>query len=177
MIDRTVRRIHKVYENQFNRILLFKIFTVNQRLAFKNIINQHVIRDFLNVLKNEKKKRRNRDKKLNLLDEQNSKFQFFSSDKMQTTKIYQTAKDEEKSRKQENIAEKRAQIIANRILKDKEKQERALIAAKKRQFNAKRQKIKKIEKQTQKKLKFVASKLKQLIIRAQIIIYKLKTDE
>ena len=75
MIDRTVRRIQKVYENQFNRILLFKIFIVNQRLAVKDSINQHVIRDFLNALKNEKKKkRRNKDKKLNLLNEQNSKF-------------------------------------------------------------------------------------------------------
>ena len=115
-----------------------------------------------------KKKRRNRNKKLNLLDEQNSKSQFFSSDRVQTIKIYQAAKNEEKSRKQKNIAEKRAQIIANRILKNKEKQERALIAAKKRQFNAKRRKIKKIEKQTQKKLKFAASRLKQLIVRLKL---------
>ena len=55
MIDRTVRRMQKVYENQFNKILLFKIFTVNQRFAVKDSINQHVIRDFLNALKNEKK--------------------------------------------------------------------------------------------------------------------------
>ena len=167
MIDRAVRRMQKVYENQFNRIFLFKIFTVNQRLAVKDSINQHVIRDLLDALKNEKK-RRNRDKKLNLLNEQNSRSQFFSSDRMQTIKIYQAAKDEEKSRKQENIAEKRAQIIANKILKNKEKQERALIAAKKRQFNAKRRKIKKIEKQTQKKLKFAASRLKQLIVRLKL---------
>ena len=167
MTDRAVRRMQKVYENQSNRVLLFKIFTVNQRLAVKDSINQHVIRDLLDALKNEKK-RRNRDKKLNLLNEQNSRSQFFSSDRMQTIKIYQAAKDEEKSRKQENIAEKRAQIIANKILKNKEKQKRVLIAAKKRQFNAKRRKIKKIEKQIQKKLKFAASKLKQLIVRLKL---------
>ena len=56
MINRIVRRIQKVYENQFNKILLFKIFTVNQRLAVKDSINQHVIRDFLDGLKNERKK-------------------------------------------------------------------------------------------------------------------------
>ena len=99
MTDRTVRRIQKVYENQFNRILLFKIFTVNQRLAVKDSINQHVIRDLLDALKNEKKKSRNRNKKLNLLNEQNSKLQFFSSNRVQATKVYQAAKDEEKSRK------------------------------------------------------------------------------
>ena len=69
MIDRTMRRIQKVYENQSNRILLFKIFIVNQRFAVKDFINQHVIHDFLNALKNEKKKRRNRNKKLNLLND------------------------------------------------------------------------------------------------------------
>ena len=73
MIDRIVRRIQKVYENQFNKILLFKIFIINQRFAVKDSINQHVIRDLLDALKNEKQ-RRNRNKKLNLLNEQNSKF-------------------------------------------------------------------------------------------------------
>ena len=93
---------------------------------------------------------------------------------MQAIKVYQAAKDEEKSRKQEDIAEKCAQIIANKILKNKEKQERVLIAAKKRQFNAKRRKIKKIEKQTQKKLKFAANKFKQLIIKFKLSFTNLK---
>ena len=55
MTDRAVRRIQKIYENQFNKVFLFKIFTVNQRFAIKDFINQHVICDFLNALKNEKK--------------------------------------------------------------------------------------------------------------------------
>ena len=87
---------------------------------------------------------------------------------MQAIKIYQVAKDEKKSRKQENMTEKRAQIIVNKILKNKEKQERALIAAKKRQFNEKRQKIKEIEKQTQNELKFAANKFKQLIVKLKL---------
>ena len=66
------------------------------------------------------------------------------------------------------MTEKRAQIIANKILKNKEKQERALIAAKKRQFNEKRQKIKEIEKQTQNELKFAANKFKQLIVKLKL---------
>ena len=130
-------------------------------------INQHVIRDLLNALKDEKK-RRKIDKKLNLLNEHHFESQFFSSKKMQAIKIYQAAKDEKKSRKQENMTEKRAQIIANKILKNKEKQERALIAAKKRQFNEKRQKAKEIEKQAQNELKFAANRSKQLVVRLKL---------
>ena len=55
MIDRVVCRIQKVYEKQSIRIFLFKIFIVNERLAVNEFINQHVIRDLLNALKNEKK--------------------------------------------------------------------------------------------------------------------------
>ena len=167
MIDRAVRRIQKIYKKQLIRALLFKIFIVNERFAVNESINQHVIRDLLYTLKDEKK-RRKRDKKLNLLNEHHFEFQFFNSRRVQAIKIYQAAKDEKKSRKQENITEKRAQIIANKILKNKKKQERALIAAKKRQFNEKRQKTKEIEKQTQNELKFAANRSKQLIIRLKL---------
>ena len=167
MIERIVRRTQKIYEKQSIRAFLFKIFIVNERFAINESINQHVIRDFLDALKNEKK-RRKKDKKLNLLNEHHFESQFFNSKRVQAIKVYQAAKNEKKSPKQENMTEKRAQIIANKILKNKEKQERALIAAKKRQFNEKRQKTKEIEKQTQKKLKFAANRLKQLIVRLKL---------
>ena len=167
MIEQTVRRIQKVYEKQSIKALLFKIFIVNERFAVNEFINQHVICDLLNALKDEKKCRE-KDKKLNILNEHHFESQFFNSKKMQTIKIYQIAKNKEKSRKQKNMTEKRAQIIVNKILKNKKKQERALIAAKKRQFNEKRQKTKEIEKQTQNELKFAANKLKQLIIKLNL---------
>ena len=107
MIERAVRRIQKVYEKQSTKALLFKIFIVNERFAVNESINQHVIRDLLDALKDEKK-RRKKDKKLNLLNKHHFEFQFFSSKWMQTIKIYQTAKDEKKSRKQENMTKKRA---------------------------------------------------------------------
>ena len=109
-----------------------------------------------------------------MLNEQNSKSQFYSLNRVQTIKVYQVTKNNEKSRKQKNITEKRAQIIVNKILKNKKKQKRALIAAKKRQFKAKRRKIKKIEKQIQKKLKFAANKLKQLIVKFKLSFTNLK---
>ena len=115
-----------------------------------------------------KKKRRNRDKRLNLIDEKHSDSQFFSLERMQTIKIFQALKNEKKSRKQKDIAEKRAQTAVNKILKDKKKQERALIAAEKRQFNQKRRQIKKTEKQTQNELKFAAIRLKQLVVRLKL---------
>ena len=58
MIERTVRRIQKFYEKQSIRALLFKIFIVNERFAVNEFINQYVIRDLLNALKNEKKRRK-----------------------------------------------------------------------------------------------------------------------
>ena len=103
-----------------------------------------------------------------MINEKHSDFQFFSSKRVQTIKVFQILKNEEKSRRQENIAEKRAQIAVNKILKNKEKQERALIAAEKRQFNQKRRQIKKTEKQAQNELKFAAIKLKQLVIKLKL---------
>ena len=167
MTGRAVRRTQKAYEKQSTRALLFKIFTVNERLAVNESINQHVIRGLLDALKNEKK-RRKRGKKLNLLGEHHFGSQFFSSGRVQAARVYQAAKDEEKSRKQEDMAEKRAQAIANKILKDKEKQERALIAAKKRQFNEERQEAREVEKQAQKELKFAANRPKQLVVRLKL---------
>ena len=79
MIERVVRRIEKVYKIQSIKTLLFKIFIVNERLAVNEFINQHVIRDFLNALKNEKKRRK---KNLNLLNKNHFEFQFFSSKKL-----------------------------------------------------------------------------------------------
>ena len=62
MIERAVRRIQKVYEKQSIRALLFKIFIVNERFAVNESINQHVIRDLLDALKNEKKTSKKRQK-------------------------------------------------------------------------------------------------------------------
>ena len=81
MIERTVRRIQKVYEKQSTKALLFKIFIVNERFAVNEFINQHVIRDLLNAFKNEKK-RGKREKKLNVLNEHHFESQFFSSKRM-----------------------------------------------------------------------------------------------
>ena len=167
MTGRAVRRIQKAYEKQPTRVLLSKIFTANERLAANESINQHVIRGLLDALKNEKK-RRKRGKRLNLVGEEHSGPQFFSSERVQAARVFQASKDEEKSRRQEDIAEKRAQAAANKTLKDKEKQERALIAAEKRQFNQERRQAKEAEKQAQNELKSAATRPKQLVVRLKL---------
>ena len=167
MTGRAVRRIQKAYEKQPTRTLLSKIFTANERLAANESINQHVIRGLLDALKNEKK-RRKRGKRLNLLGKEDSGPQFFSPGRVQAARAYQASKDEEKSRKQEDMAEKRAQTVANKTLKDKEKQKRALIAAKKRQFNEERREARAVEKQAQNELRSAASRPKQLMIRLKL---------
>ena len=82
MNDRIIRRIQKVYEKQSIRVLLFKIFIVNERFAVNEFINQHVIRNLLNAFKNEKKKRRKRNKRLSLINENHFNSQFFSSERV-----------------------------------------------------------------------------------------------
>ena len=105
---------------------------------------------------------------MNLLNEKNSKSQFFSLKRIQTIKVYQTSKDEKKSRKQENISEKRAKAAVNKILKQQQKQQRAFAAAKRRRFNEKTKQTWAIQKQIQNKLKFAANKFKQLIVRLKL---------
>ena len=167
MTGRAVRRIQKVYEKQPTRVLLSKIFTANQRLAAKESINQHVIRGLLEALKNEKK-RRNRGKKLNLLGEEDSGPQFFSPGRVQAARAYQASKDEEKSRRQEDINEKRAQAAVNKTLKEQQKQQRALAAAERRRLNAEVKQAKAVEKQAQNELRSAANRPKQLVVRLKL---------
>ena len=67
MISRAVRRIYRVYKFKFIKSFLSKILRVNERLAVEHFINQHMIRGLIKALKY-KKKRRRREKRLNLLN-------------------------------------------------------------------------------------------------------------
>ena len=70
---------------------------------------------------------------MNLIEKKNE-FQFFSLSKMQAVRNYQTSKKKKKFQKKQDIAEKRAKFVLNKVLKQKVKQEGALAAAKKRRL-------------------------------------------
>ena len=127
MTGRAVRRIQKAYVKEPNKVLLSKIFAANERLAANRSIDQHVIRVLCEALK-EEKKRRKRGKRLILLGEEDTGPQFFSPGRVAAARAYQASKDDEKTRRQQDLAEKRAQLVFNKSLKEKEKQERALVA-------------------------------------------------
>ena len=86
----------------------------------------------------------------------------------------------EKLKKQKNIAEKRAQIVINKVLKKKAKVNRFLFAAEKRRLKKEAMKTKAIEKQTQNKLKIIVFRSRQLIVKLKMPIKdleKMKNDQ
>ena len=103
MTGRAVRRIQKAYKEKPNDLLLWKIFIANERLAADHSIDQHIIKGLCEALKN-KKKRRKRGKRLNLLGEEDNGPQFFSSARVQAARAWQASKNDEKTRKQEAVA-------------------------------------------------------------------------
>jgi hypothetical protein len=71
MTCRAVRRAQREFRNTPNSSLLDKIFRANKRLAAQYSIDQHVVRGLTTALQ-DKKKRRKRGKRLNLLGEEDS---------------------------------------------------------------------------------------------------------
>jgi hypothetical protein len=88
-------------------------------------------------------------KRLNLLGEEDSGPQFFSPGWVQAAREFQTAKEDEETQRQLDISEKRRQATAKRLLKEKEKLQKAIITQEKRKLAAE---AKAAEKQTQKGL-------------------------
>jgi hypothetical protein len=77
MTCRAVRRAQREFRITPNSPLFDRIFRANKRLAAQYSIDQHVVKRLVTALKNEKK-RRIRNKRLNLLGEEDSGPQFFS---------------------------------------------------------------------------------------------------
>jgi hypothetical protein len=77
IICRAVRRAQREFRITPNSPLFDRIFRANKRLAAQYSIDQHVVKRLVTALKNEKK-RRIRNKRLNLLGEEDSGPQFFS---------------------------------------------------------------------------------------------------
>ena len=167
MTNRAIRRVHKVYLKEPTSFLLEKILKANERLIVEYFIDQHIIRELIETFKNEKK-RRKKEARLNLINEKEEGPQFFSSSKMQATRNFQASKEKKKLQKKQEIAEKRAQIVINKVLKEKAKQKRSLAAAEKRRLKEKALRAKTIEKQIQNELNFAATRLRQLIVRLKL---------
>ncbi|KAI9651542.1 MAG: hypothetical protein M1829_002692, partial [Trizodia sp. TS-e1964] len=107
----------------------------NEFLAAENSISRHTIVGLQMALLDEKK-RQKRGKPLNLLGEAEFGPQFFSPGRIVAARAYQEEKEKEKEEKQREIGNKKAQQAANKLQKDKEKEERALVATERRKIAA-----------------------------------------
>jgi hypothetical protein len=102
MTCRAVRRTQRQFRNTPNSPLLTKIFRANKRLAAQHSIDQHVVKGLITALQDEKK-RRKKDKRLNLVGEEDSGPQFFSPGRIQAARNWQATKEQEELQRQQNI--------------------------------------------------------------------------
>ena len=92
---RASRYMHRIYKFKPKDIFVLKLLRVNKHLIAERSISQYVIKGLLEALKQEKK-RRKRNKRLNLLNEEDSGAQFFSLTRIQAVREYQAIKEENK---------------------------------------------------------------------------------
>ena len=89
-----MRIVYRVYKFKREELDLSKIFRSHKSLAAEHALDQYVINRLLEAFKYERKRRR-WGKRLNLLREKDSKPQFFSPAKVQTTRDFQALKEED----------------------------------------------------------------------------------
>ena len=90
-----------------------KILDANIQLAAQVAIQTHIIRGLNNALKMEKKKRQ-RDKAMNLVGEEDSGPQFFSPGRIQRARDLQNEKEAHAQAERERIAEKKVKAAVNK---------------------------------------------------------------
>ena len=89
-----------------------------------------MIRGLEQALKNKKKKRQ-RGKRLNLIRKEDTSAQFFGFQEIQAARDYQAIKEEEEVQQQQDIINRKALTAANKQQKEKKKLQKAEIAAEK----------------------------------------------
>jgi hypothetical protein len=114
------------------------------------------------------KRRKQRGKKLNLLDEEGSGPQFFGPEEVQKAREVAAAKEEKEAQKQQDIFDKRVNAAARRVQKQEEKQQRATAAIIRRQLAAETKAAKQAEKQVAKTTREAAKLAKQAQLKDSI---------
>ena len=72
--------------------MIAKVFRANERLVSQHSIDQHMLNSLANTLKDKKKKRR-RGKRLNLVGDEDIGAQFFSPARVEAAQAWQVVKD------------------------------------------------------------------------------------
>jgi hypothetical protein len=113
----TERAIRRFYKNYLRSSIIAKtkmLLKANERLAAEYSIATHVIRGLEQAIKFKKRKRK-KEKKLNLLDKEISGAQFFSPSRVQAARDYQAIKEAEKQQELDAKTEKKAQAEAKKL--------------------------------------------------------------
>ena len=155
-----MRMAYRIYKFKRKELDLSKIFYSYKSLTTEHTIDQYMINRLLKALKHEKKRRR-RGKRLNLLKKKDSRPQFFSPAKIQTTKDFQALKKENKIIRQQNLKEKKVLQTAKKKQKKEEKMQKAAATTKRRRIAAEVKEVKVVKKQAQLKPKQAAKRDKE----------------
>jgi len=149
MTSKAIRRAQRAFNNTSDPAILNKIFTANERLASQHSVDKHVIQGLIYTLKNEKKKRQ-RGKRLNLLNEESSGPQLFSPQRIQKAREVQGQKEIIEAQRQQDLIDKKAVAATKKAQKAADKIQRDLQASFRRQVAIEAEKQKAQEKQAQK---------------------------
>lgn len=125
LTSRAVRRAQRAYKEDPTEEKLEVIFRANEKLAAQHEVDEHVKRGLLNVL-NEEKKRRRKGKRLNLLGEEDVGPQLFSPGRIQAAKTFQKEKEDAMEQEKLKKIERKAAAEAARQQRDQEKKDRML---------------------------------------------------
>jgi hypothetical protein len=144
-----IRRAHLAYQKYSESSLLDKIFNVNIQLAAQVEIHCHIISGLYTAILFEKKKRK-KGKALNLVDEEDSRPQFYSPGHIVYAQEVQAVKEAEDEQVKQRIVEKKVQAAVNKAQKEAAIAEQALQTAARCQCLAE-ERAYKIEKKAAKK--------------------------
>jgi hypothetical protein len=125
-------QVQKAYKQTYSEALLDLVFKANVALAAQVSIDQHIINGLHAALKLEHQKHK-KDKKLNLVREDNIGPQFYSPNQVRHALVFQDKKEANKQTDQDRIASKKAQSAANKVQKEADKAAHMLQTAARRQ--------------------------------------------
>ena len=135
MTTRSIRRLQRLYSTNPSSPILRKLFRANEKLSVQHEIDYHTIQGLQETVKDEIK-RKKRGKRLNLVGEDDAGPQFFSPARIERARTFQANKDDKEAQRQQAISDRKAQALAKKHQKEKDKVERARIALERREAKA-----------------------------------------
>jgi hypothetical protein len=151
-----VCRVQKVYKQAHSEALLNLVFKANMALAAQVSIDQHIINGLHTALKLEHQKCK-KDRKLNLVGEDDIGPQFYSPDQVKHALVFQDKKEANEQADRDRIASKKAQSAVNKVQKEADKAVCVLQTAARRQ-HAQEEKDRKAAESAQKAIERQAKK-------------------